>query len=305
MTRHKLTVAAVTGVFLLLAWIWPDGDASDPPALNGSESTASGAPAPMVDGDGESENTDGAADSSEGEASSEAPDPGAAEPSGEPTGEPAPGPEVPEVPGGELASNTYAGPLGTRNHTGTDAVALTFDDGPDPNWTPKVLEALRERGIKAMFCVIGAYAEANPDIIADIVHDGHTLCNHTWFHQFDLGTWGEGEIRANLRRTNDAIEKAAPGAEVKYFRHPGGQWTDRAIGVAAELGMESLHWTVDPSDWDNGTTEAEIRDIVLERSGPGSVVLLHDGASNQEDMLGALGAILDEFENRGYAYTPL
>ena len=184
-------------------------------------------------------------------------------------------------------------------------MALTLDDGPSPEWTPKVLDMLREQGIKATFCLIGAYAEAYPELVADIHREGHTLCNHSWFHEFDLGKRSEDEIRANLQRTNDAIVKAAPGAEVKYFRHAGGQWTDRAIAVAADLGMESLHWTVDPSDWDNRTTEGQIRDHVLERSGPGAIVLLHDGASNQKDMCGALASIFTEFSRRGYTYTAL
>jgi peptidoglycan/xylan/chitin deacetylase (PgdA/CDA1 family) len=164
---------------------------------------------------------------------------------------------------------------------------------------------LREHGVKAMFCMIGAYAEAYPELVADIVREGHTLCNHSWFHEFDLGTWSEDELRANLQRTNDAIVRAAPGAEVRYFRQPGGQWTDRAIAVAADLGMESLHWAVDPSDWDNATTEAQIRDRVLDRTSTGAVVLLHDGASNQRDMYGALRTILAEFERRAYTYTPM
>ncbi|WP_240193149.1 polysaccharide deacetylase family protein [Glycomyces sp. YM15] len=199
----------------------------------------------------------------------------------------------------------YEGPLGTRNRTGDDRVALTFDDGPSPKWTPKVLDMLRAQGVKATFCVIGAYAEAYPELVADIAREGHTLCNHSWFHEFDLGKWSSEEIRANLQRTNDAIVKAAPGAAVAYFRHPGGQWTDRAIAVAADLGMESLHWTVDPSDWNSKKTQKQIREHVLGRSGPGAIVLLHDGASNQAEMYGALASIFAEFSRRGYVYSAL
>ncbi|WP_051393334.1 polysaccharide deacetylase family protein [Glycomyces arizonensis] len=283
-------VAAVT--LVLLAWAWPDG--TDPgghspgdPAASVSPSIA-GAPAaePSHDEDTESPSP----------SPSPSPEPSLTERSAEP--------EITAEPD-DPARDVYGGPMGTRNHTGSDAVALTFDDGPNPDWTPKVLGELRERGVKATFCVIGAYAEAYPDLIADIVHDGHTLCSHSWYHEMDLGQRSEEEIRANLQRTNDAIEKAAPGAEVEYFRQPGGKWTDRVIRVAADMGMESLHWAVDPSDWDHDTTEAQIRDRVLDHAEPGSVVLLHDGASNQRRMLGALRSILDEFEDRGYTLTAL
>lgn len=296
MGRHKLGIAAAVAALLALAWLWPEGDAPQADALStGTEPTASPEPAPASEDDGEAEDT----------ASPEAPE------SSPEASDPAPSPEAPSeppaptVPDAEPAADIYSGPLGTRNRTGTDAVALTFDDGPSPQWTPTVLAMLRKQGVKATFCVIGAYAEAYPELVADIAREGHTLCNHSWFHEFDLGRRSDDEIRANLRRTNDAIAKAAPGATVKYFRHPGGQWTDRAIAAAAELGMESLHWAVDPSDWDKGKTEAQIRDQVINGTGPGSIVLLHDGASNQRDMCRALKSIFEEFEQRGYAYTGL
>lgn len=301
MRHHKLGIAVAVATLLVLAWIWPEGGEPPEGTLAATEPTASAAPAPETEGAGESGDTgDGAS------AADESPAETGAEPSTEaPATSQAPSSAPVPAPSAEPASNAYDGPLGTRNHTDSEAVALTFDDGPSPEWTPTVLSMLRERGIKATFCVIGAYAEAYPEIIADIVREGHTLCNHSWFHEFDLGKQSEDEIRANLQRTNDAITKAAPGAAIAYFRHPGGQWTDRAIAVAADMGMESLHWAVDPSDWDNATTESQIEDRVLDHTGPGAIVLLHDGASNQKDMCGALEKILDEFDRRGYAYTAL
>ncbi|HEU5128834.1 MAG TPA: polysaccharide deacetylase family protein [Glycomyces sp.] len=286
MRRFKIgigVVAAATAV-MLLAWTWPEG--RDPSGDDhGTETAASASPSAEA-----AAPTAGTGPSPEGAESS----PAERAPSPQPTAEsPVP------------ARDPHGGPMGTRDRTGSNSVALTFDDGPDPNWTPRVLAELRERGVKATFCVIGAYAEAHPDLIADIVHDGHTLCSHTWFHELDLGERSTEEIRANLQRTNDAIEKAVPGADVAYFRHPGGKWTDRAVRVAADMGMESLHWDVDPSDWDRGVSEAQIRDHVADRTEPGSIVLLHDGASNQAHMFGALSSILDEFEHRDYAMAAL
>jgi peptidoglycan-N-acetylglucosamine deacetylase len=284
MGRHKLGIAAGAALLFVLAWIWPEG--SEPPAsaTTGNEPTAPEWTPSVGAGHGEADDTG-------------SPEPPLPSPS--PSAEP--GLVVPSPP----AQDVHRGPMGTRDRTGDGSVALTFDDGPSPEWTPRVLDLLREQGAKATFCVIGAYAEAYPELVADIAREGHTLCSHSWFHEFDLGSWSAEEIRANLRRTNDAILRAAPGAEVPYFRQPGGRWTDRVVAVAAELGMESLHWTVDPSDWDGASTEANIRDRLLEATGPGSVVLLHDGASNQAAMYGALPRVFAEFADRGYVFSAL
>jgi peptidoglycan-N-acetylglucosamine deacetylase len=290
MVRHNLGIAAAAAVLIALAWLWPEGAEPPASATAATEPTAPEWTPPVRAGSGEAEDT------------------GAPSPS--PSAEP--GPIVPSPPAAsaspltELPSpDVHRGPMGTRDRTGDGSVALTFDDGPSPEWTPRVLDLLRKQGVKATFCVIGAYAEAYPELVADIAREGHTLCNHSWFHEFDLGSWSEEEIRANLRRTNDAILRAAPGAEVAYFRQPGGKWTDRVVAVAAELGMESLHWTVDPSDWDGASTTAKIRDRLLGATGPGSVVLLHDGASNQAAMYGALPRVFAEFADRGYVYSAL
>jgi len=291
MVRHKLGIAAAAVVLLALAWIWPEGAEPPASATTGNEPTAPESTPSVSAGHGEAGDT------------------GPPEP--EPRS-PEPGPVAPSPPGASAsplaetpAQDVHRGPMGTRDRTGDESVALTFDDGPSPEWTPRVLDLLREQGAKATFCVIGAYADAYPELVADIAREGHTLCNHSWFHEFDLGSWSKEEIRANLQRTNDAILRAAPGAEVAYFRQPGGQWTDRVVAVAAELEMESLHWTVDPSDWDGSSTEAKIRDRLLEATAPGSVVLLHDGASNQAAMYGALPRVFAEFAERGYVYSAL
>jgi len=181
--------------------------------------------------------------------------------------------------------------------TGGKSVALTFDDGPDPNWTPKVLGKLRERGIKATFCLIGKNADAHPDLVADIVRDGHTLCNHSWSHDFKLGKKSAEEIRADLQRTNDAIRRGAPGADIAYFRHPGGAWTNRAIDIADELGMKSLNWSVDPADWEKPAAR-KIASRVIDNAEKGSIILMHDGGGDRSHTLEALDRILPNLQDR-------
>lgn len=175
--------------------------------------------------------------------------------------------------------------------TGSAGVALTFDDGPHTTWTPRILDALKARGVKATFCLIGSQAKAHPDLVRRIVAEGHTLCNHSWNHEFKLGTWSLARIRANMQQTNDAIHAAVPGAPIRYFRHPGGKWTAPAVRIARELGMSPLHWTTDPQDW-RRPAASTIAGRVVKGTRAGGVVLLHDGGGDRKNTLAALPSMI-------------
>jgi peptidoglycan-N-acetylglucosamine deacetylase len=183
------------------------------------------------------------------------------------------------------------GPFGSRITTGVPDVALTFDDGPDPDWTPRVLEMLRKYTIKATFCMIGVNVEEFPGLVRDIAAEGHTLCNHSWQHDIALGTRSADHILADLSRTNAAIRRAVPGAKISYYRQPGGAWTPTIVAMAARLGMSSLHWQVDPLDWTKPGSYA-ISSRVISATRPGSIVLMHDGGGNRSGTTTALQAIL-------------
>jgi peptidoglycan/xylan/chitin deacetylase (PgdA/CDA1 family) len=201
------------------------------------------------------------------------------------------GPDRPPLPEDE------AGPYGSRLTTGTHEVALTFDDGPDPQYTPEVLQLLRQYRIKATFCVIGVNVVEFPELVRDIAADGHTLCNHSWIHDTGLGTRGPSTIVSDMARTNDAIRAAAPGARISYFRHPGGAWTQAAVSSARRLGMTSLHWDVDPRDWLRPGPRA-ISNTVTGSTQPGSIVLLHDGGGDRLGTVEALRSILPNLASR-------
>lgn len=189
------------------------------------------------------------------------------------------------------------GPFGSRRTTGAEFAALTFDDGPDPRFTPRILALLREHRVTATFCVVGQLARAYPDLIREIAADGHTLCNHSWDHDVGLGSRPESRIRRDLERTNQAIYAAEPAARVSYYRQPGGAWTDRVVAVAAELGMSSLHWAVDPVDWSQPGAGA-IADTVRAGTGKGAIVLLHDGGGERSGTVRALGRVLTDLTDR-------
>ncbi|WP_346537947.1 polysaccharide deacetylase family protein [Micromonospora sp. DPT] len=220
--------------------------------------------------------------------------PGSGIPADAPSGRAEAGQE-PDAP--RATENPDEGPFGARVTTGSPEVALTFDDGPDPQYTPQVLEILRQFNVRATFCVVGENVQAHPDLIRAIVADGHTLCNHTWQHDVQLGQHSPATIRADLLRTNQAIHDAVPDAPIGWYRQPGGAWTYPVVSVARELGMTSLHWNVDPSDWE-APGAARIATQVTRGVGPGSVVLLHDAGGDRQGTVDALRQILPDLTSR-------
>ncbi|MEV6344993.1 polysaccharide deacetylase family protein [Actinoplanes sp. NPDC051851] len=183
------------------------------------------------------------------------------------------------------------GPASSLLTSGTQAVSLTFDDGPDPQLTPKLLKMLDEYQVKATFCLVGTQVKKHPELVRDIVAAGHTLCNHTWNHDLTIGKKSAAKIRADLEKTNAAIQAAVPGAQIRFFRAPGGNFTDKLVKVAHAEGMASLYWEVDPRDWEHTEDEtdaehtARVIATVKKQVKPGAIILSHD--FNQPDTIAA------------------
>ncbi|WP_305032372.1 polysaccharide deacetylase family protein [Actinoplanes sp. OR16] len=175
------------------------------------------------------------------------------------------------------------GPANSLRTTGSRTVMLSFDDGPDPNETPKILAILAKHDVKAVFCLVGAQATKYPDLVKQISAAGHVLCNHTWNHDLKIGKKKPAQILEDLAKTNAAIRAAVPGARIPYFRAPGGNFTDRLVRVAyTGGGMTSLYWEVDPRDWEHPAGETDAQHVkrvvasVKKETRPGSIILSHD-----------------------------
>lgn len=176
----------------------------------------------------------------------------------------------------------------------TKKVALTFDDGPNPVWTPKLLKGLKERNVQATFFVTGENAEAYPEIIKMMYEDGHIVGNHTYNH-VQLTAISEADALTELTRTNEVIYKVT-GAYPEYVRPPFGEISDR---LEDELDMMTVLWNVDPLDW---TTESEnlvIRKVV-ENVEENAIILLHD---NYESSVNAALEIVDILQKQGYEFV--
>jgi peptidoglycan-N-acetylglucosamine deacetylase len=169
--------------------------------------------------------------------------------------------------------------LGTRrvvwNTTVTEPVAaITFDDGPTPEYTPRILDALDRAGVTATFNVMGWNGVHHPDVLRDVVAAGHEIGNHTWDHR-DLTTLTQAETREELVRCKEEVE-ALLGQPFTSFRPPRGELTGYALRIAAELGYDTFIWSVTRGPGDKKEV-AEIEDYMGQTVEAGDVLGLHDG----------------------------
>ncbi|WP_327233135.1 polysaccharide deacetylase family protein [Streptomyces sp. NBC_01317] len=177
------------------------------------------------------------------------------------------------------------------------AVVLTFDDGPDPRYTPDILGTLRAHDVRAMFFVCGEMASYHRDLLRRMAADGHVVGNHTWSHP-QLPQLTRSAIRKEMERTSELIEDTV-GAPPVWFRAPYGAWNRDSFEIGAELGMEPLAWTVDTLDWTTPGTDKIVK-AVRDGAGPGVVVLSHDAGGNREQSVAALRRYLPELIAEGY-----
>lgn len=205
------------------------------------------------------------------------------------------------VESGEVVSRTTLIPAVDPHQATGKVMALTFDDGPDPTWTPQVLDILKAKGVTATFCTVGTMVEAHPELLQRIVDEGHLLCNHTQNHQVGLDSEPAEIIAAEFDGGAGAIEDAV-GTRAPYYRPPGGSLGPAIYEAAAERDEQVLYWSIDPTDWKR-PEPLVIALTVISQFEPGGIILLHDGGGNREHTVTALPLIIDFATAQGYTFT--
>lgn len=185
----------------------------------------------------------------------------------------------------------------SRGVSGTPYVAMTFDDGPHPQNTPRLLDMLRTRNIKATFYVIGGNVDRHPQIVRRIVAEGHEIGNHTYTHR-KLTSLGDTDVRSEMKRTEDSIVRAA-GVKPRTMRPPYGALNQRQRQmVYSEFSYPTIMWSVDPQDWKRPGPSV-VKSRILNNTNNGAIILAHDLHAPTVD---AMPGTFDGLLSRGYKF---
>jgi len=174
-------------------------------------------------------------------------------------------------------------------------LALTFDDGPSPQYTPAYLEVLREHGVRATFFMVGRQVKSSPELAAMIAADGHDIGNHTFDHP-NLRRVSNDTIQQQIQGTNDLLEQAT-GQQIRYFRPPGGNTNQNVTDIAAGKGLRVIMWNIDPRDWERGKTSDQIVNHILNNLQPGGIVVMHE---RKPQTLAALPVLINRLREQGW-----
>ncbi len=193
--------------------------------------------------------------------------------------------------------------------TSEKVINLTFDDGPDPTYTPAILDILAQKGVKATFFIVGSAGAVNRDLLRRIHSEGHDVGNHTFTH-VNLSDFSHEHLKFELNATQRLLESTI-GVRTKLFRPPFGgdlepQTIDGAdaLRVATQLGYLTIGMRIDPKDWARPLS-AQIVAKTVEGAirGDGNVVLLHDAGGNRTATIEALPQIIDKLHAEGFRFV--
>ena len=186
-------------------------------------------------------------------------------------------------------------------------MALTFDDGPYPPYTGRLLDVLKEKKIRATFFLVGEQAEKYPDLIRRMVDEGHTVGLHAFRHR-DFLKLTEEEKEKDLQQGKEILQSIT-GKEPVYWRPPHGFRDSSVMKIASAKDLQVVNWSVIPRDW-TGIDKQEIYNRVMDKAEDGAIVLLHDGDSplykaSRQATVDAVCPLIDSLREKGYHLVSL
>lgn len=197
--------------------------------------------------------------------------------------------ETPYQKEGDIGEDTVGG-----NGMEKKKIAITFDDGPHPQYTPEMLAGLKERNVKATFFLLGEAVEKHPEIVKHIHDDGHLIGNHSYKHE-QLSKMSMEQACAQVSRTNQLIYDIT-GEYPAFLRPPFGDWHDK---LDCEVKMIEVLWDIDTLDW-SSQNHAQIVQKAVTDIKEGDIILMHDG---YETSVTAAMEIIDTLQKQGYEFV--
>lgn len=191
-------------------------------------------------------------------------------------------------------------PVAPRREEG-QVVALTFDDGPSPTWTPQVVQILAEEGVRATFCLVGDMVRKRPELTRTIAGHGHTLCSHTMNHPEHLDELPPAQAASEVVAGSDMLASTT-GQPVPLFRAPAGRTTPAVIDLVHSRGARVLDWTIDAEGSEHRSAE-ELLARVQGGLKPGAVILLHDGGGNRDTTVAMLRPLIRSLKAAGWQFA--
>lgn len=173
-------------------------------------------------------------------------------------------------------------------------IALTFDDGPSANYTPKLLDGLKKRDVKATFFLIGENVKKNPEIVKRMSEEGHLIGNHT-YHHVEITKVSDEKAYEEIMSTNEAIYEIT-GQQTEYMRPPFGLWQKN---LEWNLDILPVMWSIDPLDWTTGNVDEIVNKVVTE-AGENDIILLHDCYDSSVE---AALRIVDILQKEGFQFV--
>ena len=194
--------------------------------------------------------------------------------------------------------NAINQPVYKSGNMSTKKIALTFDDGPHPIKTEKILEILRKHEIKATFFVIGKNIENYPEAFIKVVEEGHEIGNHTYSHSYMNFNLNSKKISDEIEKTENLIKKFC-NKNNKILRPPCGLYSDKMVEIAKQRGYKTILWSIDTQDWAHASKD-DIVNSVLNRVKGGDIILFHDYTSGENYTLEALNELIPLLKEKGF-----
>jgi peptidoglycan/xylan/chitin deacetylase (PgdA/CDA1 family) len=183
-------------------------------------------------------------------------------------------------------------------------LALTFDDGPNPAWTPQLLDLLAEHNVGATFFMVGNFAKAEPALVRRVAAAGHLIGNHSWSHP-NLALTRGPQVTDELTSTSDTLQQIL-GSPVRFFRPPFGARRPFVLRTARSLGLIPVTWNAMTTDWETPSANTIAQHLAntidrLDRQGSAANIVLHDGGhrglgANRGPSVAAAGQLLERYK---------